>query len=367
MKHNSATKISIIKNASLFSGFNEREICALADISVRKECPKDAVLIREGEKQTSLCLLMSGKAHAASIGPDGKKIIYNTFIPGDYFGEMSFVDKEPRCATVEMTEPGEVLMIHGDKLRDMMCSNADFMFTLTKGLLQKLRKATRQIEDLEFVIGHQVLHDAHLDTIKRLVLAAECKDDNTADHVIRVGRYSALIAKKLGLSDKVVKNICYAAPMHDIGKIGIPKQILLKPGKLTPQEFELMKTHTTIGAKILRNPQSDILRAAHDIALSHHEKFNGKGYPKALVGDKIPVEARIVALVDAFDTIVSERPYKKAVPSEKAFDIIRKERGEHFDPDLVDVFMENTADILEIKKVFSCDEETLWDEFESWM
>ena len=202
-------------------------------------------------------------------------------------------------------------------------------------------------KDLE--TAHQELQEAYLDTINRLVLAAEYKDEDTGDHIVRMARYSALIAEKLGLPARDVRNILYAAPMHDVGKIGIPDSILLKPGKLTAEEFEIMKSHTTIGAKILGNSEAEILKIAAQIALSHHEKWNGKGYPQDLSGNEIPLFGRIVGLADVFDALTSRRPYKDPYPAEVAFEIIRGDRGKHFDPDMVDVFFENTDEVLQIK------------------
>lgn len=193
------------------------------------------------------------------------------------------------------------------------------------------------------------LQGAYIDTIHRLVLAAEYKDEDTGAHIVRMSYYSALIAEKLGLQAKDVQNILYAAPMHDVGKIGIPDSILMKPGKLTEEEFDLMKIHTTIGAKILANSKSKILQVAEQIALSHHEKWNGKGYPLGLSGDDIPLAGRIVALADVFDALTSKRPYKNPFPVKVAIDIIKKERGQHFDPDVVDIFLENIDEILKIK------------------
>jgi len=203
---------------------------------------------------------------------------------------------------------------------------------------------------LELKTANQDLQEAYLDTIHRLVLAAEYKDEDTGDHIKRMSQYCALIAEKLGLSAKEVQNILYAAPMHDVGKIGIPDSILLKPGKLTDEEFEIVKTHSSIGGKILANSKSETLMVAEQIALSHHEKWNGRGYPQGLSGDNIPLAARIVGLADVFDALTSKRPYKKPFPVEVALDIIKKERGEHFDPDIVDVFLENIDEIVKIKE-----------------
>lgn len=227
-----------------------------------------------------------------------------------------------------------------------------------KGKNKELQKANQQLvkfaDDLNETIlelrsAHQELHKAYLDTIHRLVLAAEFKDEDTGDHIVRMSRYSALIGEKLGLKPMEVQNIQYASPMHDVGKIGIPDNILMKPGKLTHDEFETMKAHTTIGGKILANSKSDILKVAEQIAISHHEKWNGKGYPQGLAGEKIPLVGRIVSVADVFDALTSRRPYKDPFPVEKASNIIKKERGEHFDPCVVDVFQKNTDEILRIK------------------
>ncbi|MBS3732132.1 MAG: response regulator [Desulfobacterales bacterium] len=190
---------------------------------------------------------------------------------------------------------------------------------------------------------------AYLDTINRLVSAAEYKDEETGDHIVRMSRYSTLIATKLGLSDEMVKLIRYASPMHDIGKIGIPDSILLKPGRLTDEEFETIKTHTTIGASILQDSNAQVLQVAHEIALNHHEKWDGKGYPRGLKKDETPVSGRIVGIADTFDALTSKRPYKEPYPVEVAVEIIRSERGSHFDPEVVDAFLENIEEIKQIK------------------
>ncbi len=223
----------------------------------------------------------------------------------------------------------------------------------------ELNKTVLEVKD-----KNKELHEAYIDTIHRLVLAAEFKDEDTGDHIERMSRYSALIAEKLGLSTQFVGNTLYAAPMHDVGKIGIPDGILLKPAKLTDEEFEIMKTHPSIGAKILANSKAEILQFAHQIAISHHEKWNGKGYPNAHSGEKIPLVGRIVSLADTFDALTSRRPYKDPYPIEVALDIIRKERGEHFDPDVVDVFLRNIGGIISIKKEVDLGGESAITDFE---
>jgi len=194
------------------------------------------------------------------------------------------------------------------------------------------------------------LEESYLDTIHRLVLAAEYKDEDTGDHIVRMSRYSALLAEKLGFDAKQVKILLYAAPMHDVGKIGIPDSILMKPGKLTDSEFETMKSHTLIGARILSGSSSELLQAAEKIALTHHEKWNGTGYPNKLKGTQIPIFGRIVALADVFDALTSRRPYKEPFPINVAVDIITQDSDRHFDSNLVNLFLENLGEILKIKK-----------------
>ena len=203
------------------------------------------------------------------------------------------------------------------------------------------------------------LKEIHFDTINRLVLIAEYKDENIGAHIIRISRYSALIAEKLGLNNNEIQDILYTAPMHDIGKVGIQDSILLKPGKLTDDEFKIMKTHTVIGEKILADSKYDIIKLANVIASTHHEKWNGMGYPKGLKGDKIPLPGRIVALTDVFDALTSKRPYKDPYPVNVACEIIKKERGEHFQPELVDIFIKNIDEILKIKTEIESNEDKL--------
>ncbi len=198
--------------------------------------------------------------------------------------------------------------------------------------------------------SHEELKQAYLDSIHRLVMASEFKDEETGDHIIRIGDYSSLISQKLDQSDQFIETIGYAAPMHDVGKIGIPDIILLKPGKLTKKEFNIIKGHTLIGAKLLSESKSRILQMARQIALTHHERFNGKGYPNGLSGEKIPLSGRIVAIADTFDALTSSRPYKDPYPPEMVYDILRREREEHFDPDITDIFLKSFDTFVEIRK-----------------
>lgn len=193
------------------------------------------------------------------------------------------------------------------------------------------------------------LKASYLDTILRLAIAAEYRDLDTANHIHRMSRYSAELARELGWNEETIEEIRYASAMHDVGKIGISDSILLKPGKLTPDEYEEMKKHTVIGARILGGSDARILQLSETIALTHHEKWNGSGYPRGLAGEAIPIEGRIVALADVFDALTSKRCYKPAFPVEQALDIIRKDSGSHFDPALVDAALRSIGRILSIR------------------
>ena len=185
----------------------------------------------------------------------------------------------------------------------------------------------------------RALEGAQLEIIERLARAAEFRDDNTGQHTARVGQMSALIAKHIGLPDAQVSLIRRAAPLHDVGKIGIPDSILLKLGRLTKEEFDIVKTHTVIGARILSGSKFPIMRLAEEIAFSHHERWDGDGYA-GIARDAIPLAGRIVAVADVFDALTQQRPYKEAWPVEEAMAEIDRERQRQFDPTLVDAFLQ---------------------------
>ena len=193
-----------------------------------------------------------------------------------------------------------------------------------------------------------MLEETALETIHRLAAAAECRDQYTGSHILRMSRYAEAIARKMGLDSGFVKALLYAASMHDIGKIGIPDKILMKPGKLDTKEWAIMQQHSVIGAKILNGSKQDYMKLAEEIALTHHEKWDGTGYPQGLRGEHIPISGRIVAVADVFDALISERPYKPSLSTRESFTIIKNERGTHFDPDIIDAFIGIKQEILSI-------------------
>jgi putative two-component system response regulator len=210
----------------------------------------------------------------------------------------------------------------------------------------------------EMVEAQRRTQQAQLETIDRLALAAELKDEDTALHIKRMSQYCLLLARGLKLSPQECEMLLHASPMHDVGKIGIPDAILLKPGKLDAAEWQIMKTHTEIGARILGESTSELLQAGEIVARTHHEKWDSSGYPCGLSGEDIPLWGRIVAVADVFDALTSKRPYKEPFTTEKALQIMREGRATHFDPGVLDVFFENLDAVLAIKERYR-DPETL--------
>jgi putative two-component system response regulator len=198
--------------------------------------------------------------------------------------------------------------------------------------------------ELESVIAAQAVtrrrdvDAAQLDALQRLAVAAEYRDDNTHEHTQRVGELAAALARELGLGDRTVWLVRQAAPLHDLGKIAIPDSILLKPGRLTEEEYEVVKTHAVLGARVLAGAAAEVMQVAERIARSHHERWDGGGYPDGLHGEEIPVEARLVALADVFDVLVHERPYKESWSLDDAVAEIRDGAGTQFDPEAVRAF-----------------------------
>ena len=190
---------------------------------------------------------------------------------------------------------------------------------------------------------------AYLDTIYRLSVAAEFRDLDTGLHIKRMSVYSQILAEEMGKSDEFCEKILYASPLHDVGKIGIPDRILLKPAKLDADEWIVMKQHTIMGYEILKDSEHELMNISSTIALSHHERFDGNGYPHGISGNDIPIEGRIVALADVFDALSSKRPYKKPWAIEKILIVIREERGKQFDEKVIDAFNKGLKRILETR------------------
>jgi len=219
---------------------------------------------------------------------------------------------------------------------------------------------SRELERMVRQRTHELL-TTRQQIIRRLGRAAEFKDNETGNHVLRMSHYARLIAEAHGLGTEAAGIIFQTAPMHDIGKIGIPDAILLKPGKLDAEEWKIMHQHPIMGAEIIGKHDNELLETARIIALSHHEKWDGSGYPHALRGADIPLEGRIVAIADVFDALVSLRPYKPAFPLEEALRMMNQQTGSHFDPALMQAFHKVLPEILRIREIYADENGALTD------
>ncbi|WPL16825.1 Cyclic di-GMP phosphodiesterase response regulator RpfG [Thiorhodovibrio winogradskyi] len=248
-----------------------------------------------------------------------------------------------------------------DEIRGLALGAVDYIVKPISPPIVQARVRTQlalydQNRELDAKVREQTaqLHETRLEIIRRLGRAAEYKDNETGLHVIRMSHYAHILGLALGMDERDAELLLNAAPMHDIGKIGIPDRILQKPGKLDAEEWAIMRTHAQIGADIIGDPgDSELLEMARVVALTHHEKWDGSGYPRGLAGEDIPRVGRIVAVADVFDALTSVRPYKAAWPVEKAVDLLKSEAGRHFDPELIPLFLQALPEVEAIRKRYA--------------
>ncbi len=253
------------------------------------------------------------------------------------FGANDFINKPFDVAEVRVRTGAQLRL---KRAADRLKRHGELLEAQVRRRTEALRGALRREKE-----AREKLHEAHLDTIRRLVLAAELKDSRTAEHIARIGAYCTILARGLGLEGEELERVGPACSLHDIGKIGIPDAILTKPGPLTMEERLIMQEHTMVGARILNDAVAPILRLGSRVALTHHERWDGTGYPMGLKGGEIPLLGRICAVADVFDALTTQRPYREAVSNQEAYIHLRKAAGLELDPQVVEVFFEYLSEI----------------------
>ena len=309
------------------------------------------VIFREGDPGESLHIVRSGLVKILHIADKDRSGMLATIEPGGVFGELAVLDPAPRSASAMAIDVSEIIEVDKNAVEEVLTNDPAAARRMLGSLARSLTVAKEQVTHQNQILDQKVrertaqLRETQLEVIRRLGQAAEYRDDDTGLHIHRMSRIAAKLAKAAGLGDKDCELLLHSAPMHDIGKIGIADAILLKEGPLTRPEEDVMRTHPRIGYDILKGSPSKYLSMGAIIALGHHEKYDGSGYPNGLHGEDIPLVARVVAVADVFDALVSERPYKHAWPLAEGIDFLKSQRGRHFDPRCIDAFLADPARI----------------------
>jgi HD-GYP domain-containing protein (c-di-GMP phosphodiesterase class II) len=322
----------------------------LARRSVRRAYAPGEVVFLEGEPGDSLHVVSRGLLSVVRPSRDPGLVLHRLG-PGDVFGEVGVLNDAPRLASIVAVDASETVEVRKRDLDDVLDSDPKAMRrmlgTLALSLTLAKEELTRHNRHLEIKVRERTadLRESQLELVRRLASAAESRDDSTGIHISRMSRMCEQLALDAGMDEAEAEQLLHASSMHDIGKIAIPDRVLLKEGALSADEWEVMKTHTVVGAQLLSGSRSPVVRMAEVIARTHHEKWDGTGYPDGLQGQDIPLTARITAVCDVFDALVSERPYKDAWSVDEALAEIRRLAGTHLDPHLADLFIARRPDL----------------------
>jgi HD-GYP domain-containing protein (c-di-GMP phosphodiesterase class II) len=339
-----------LTGVELLAGLPWEALQELASRAHRCTFRPGQLVFREGDQGDSLHVVTTGLLSVVRPSRD-PGLVLQRLGPGDVFGEVGVLNSAPRLASVvavDQSETVEVRKEHLDRvLHDDPQAMRHMLGTLALSLTLAKEELARHNSKLESKVRErtQDLRESQLELVRRLAHAAESRDDSTGIHITRMSRMCAQMARDVGMSAEEAEQLLHASSMHDIGKIAIPDRVLLKEGPLNPEEWEVMKSHTTVGAQLLSGSRSPVVRMAEVIARTHHEKWDGTGYPEGLRGETIPLVARICAVCDVFDALVSDRPYKEAWLVEDALREIRRLAGTHLDPRLADLFVDRRPDL----------------------
>jgi HD-GYP domain-containing protein (c-di-GMP phosphodiesterase class II) len=339
-----------LTGVELLAGLPYGALSDLARHARRRGFRPGEIVFREGDPGASLHVVTTGLLSVVRPSRDPGLVLHRLG-PGDVFGEVGVLNSAPRLASIVAVDTSYTVEVHKDDLDRVLASDLKAMRhmlgTLALSLTMAKEELARHNAKLESKVRERTadLRESQLELVRRLAHAAESRDDSTGIHITRMSRMCCQLAIDAGLSREEAEQLLHASSMHDIGKIAIPDRVLLKQGPLSPEEWDVMKSHTTVGAQLLAGSRSPVVRMAEVIARTHHEKWDGTGYPAGLAGEEIPLVARICAVCDVFDALVSDRPYKDAWLVEDALNEIRRLAGTHLDPQLADLFVERRPDL----------------------
>ena len=342
-----------LRRAELLQALPDAALGDLAGQARRRRFRAGQVVFNEGDNGTSLHVVRRG--HLKVVRPThDDTLVLDRVEPGQAFGELAVLNSAPRTASVIAIEDCETLEIRKvdfDRvLEEHPEAGRHMLAKLARSLTLSKEEVARQNRHLEGAVRKRTadLRESQLEVVRRLSQAAESRDRNTGVHITRMSRVCSHLALASGAAPLIAEMLLAAAPMHDVGKIGIPDHILLKPDKLDPHEWEIMRNHAAIGAELLAGSRSPVVQMGELIALTHHERWDGSGYPRGLKGEEIPFVSRITSVGDVFDALISDRPYKSAWPLDEARVEIMRLSGQNFDPDLVTVFDGVFYELVEI-------------------
>ncbi len=334
----------------LLAGLPYSALRAIAGRARRRAYRAGEVVFREGAPGDSLHVVTSGTLSVVRPSRDPGLVLHRLG-PGDAFGEVGVLNSAPRLASIIAVEDAETIEVRKVDLDRVLDEDPramrQMLGTLSLSLTLAKEELARHNSRLEHTVRERTadLRESQLELVRRLAHAAESRDDDTGVHFTRMSRTCARLGLDAGLRPEEAEQLKHAASMHDIGKIAIPDRILRKPGPLSPDEWEIMRSHTSVGAQLLAGSRSPVVRMAEVIARTHHERWDGTGYPDGLSGEAIPLVARICAVCDVFDALVSDRPYKSAWTTEDALAEIDRLAGTHFDPHLATLFVQRRPDL----------------------
>ena len=325
----------------------------LAGHAHRRVFAPGETVFHEGDAGHSMHVCRSGLLNVVRPSHDAN-LVLNRIAPGDAFGELAVLNSAPRLASIIAVEDSETIELGKADLERVLDAHPNaarrMLGRVARSLTLAKEEVARQNSRLEKTVQDRTadLRETQLEVVRRLTQAAESRDHETGVHITRMSRVASRLAAEAGASATQAEMILHAAPMHDIGKIAIPDHILLKPGRLDPDEWEIMESHTARGAELLTGSRSPVVQMGRTIALTHHERWDGTGYPSGMAGQEIPFESRVTAVCDVFDALISERPYKSAWSANDALAEIKRQSGHHFDPELVRVFVGMFPQVLAI-------------------